>query len=129
MTTTQEDKTSLRYFDNAGKKDNGKCDGCNDFDNDEKHELTYVKWTHNDPTGEQGWAYDEGEQVKGYYCPDCLNSIRTLQRNRTTANTYKVIIFHELEVQAQSEKEASDIAFATRAKLNIRNLRVKITEE
>jgi hypothetical protein len=109
-------------------KTNGKCDGCNDFDNDEKHDLTYVSWVHSDPTGAEGWAYDEGERVKGHYCPDCFSSIRKVQRKRQTVNTYTVTIFHQMEVEAQNEKEASDIAFATRAKLNVRELRVKVEE-
>lgn len=116
MTTTTENK------------DNGKCDGCNDFDNDVKHDLTLVTWTHNDPTGEEGWAYDEGERVTGRYCPDCLSSIRKVQRKRQSSNTYTVTIFHEMEVQAQNEREASELAFATRAKLNVRELRVKVEE-
>jgi hypothetical protein len=118
MTTTTQPTTE--------NKTNGKCDGCNDFDNDEKHDLTYVSWVHSDPTHEEGWAYDEGERVTGHYCPDCLASIRKVQRKRHTATTYTVTIFHQVDVQAQNEREASELAFAIRAKLNVRELRVKI---
>lgn len=54
-------------------KDNGKCDGCNDYDNDEKHPLTKRTWTHYDH--DSGWAYEDGERVRGAYCPDCLADI------------------------------------------------------
>jgi hypothetical protein len=121
MTTT----TPLTTTEN---KTNGKCDGCNDFDNDEKHPLTYVAWTHHDPTHEEGWAYEDGQRVTGLYCPDCVASIRKVEHKRQTAKTYTVTIFQQVEVQAQSEREASELAFAIRAKLNVRELRVKIQE-
>ena len=64
MTTTQITETG---------KTNDKCDGCNDYDNDAKHPLTKRTWTHYDY--DTGWAYEEGERVRGHYCPSCLASI------------------------------------------------------
>jgi len=64
MTTTQITETG---------KTNDKCDGCNDFDNEEKHPLTKRTWTHYDH--DTGWAYEEGERVRGQYCPQCLADI------------------------------------------------------
>ena len=64
MTTTQITETG---------KTNRKCDGCNDYDNDAKHPLTQRTWTHYDHGN--GWAYAEGERIKGLYCPECLADI------------------------------------------------------
>ena len=107
-------------------KNNGKCDGCNDFDNDEKHPLTYISWVHHDPRGEEGWAYEDGERVKGQYCPDCMSSIRSLQRRHQQRTVYTVTLMYETEVYAMSESEALDMAFAQRRKLDVRDLRIKV---
>lgn len=109
-------------------KNNGKCDACNDFDNPEHAPLVYISWIHHDPTSAEGWSYEQGERVKGYYCLECLNSIRKLQHKHAEFKTYTITMSHTVDVEASNEHEASSIAFAIRGKLDMRSLKVTIDE-
>ena len=40
--------------------------------------LTKRVWTHNDPYETSEWAYEDGEAVRGVYCPECIKDIDNL---------------------------------------------------
>lgn len=71
-----------------------------------------MTWTHNDPEGDEGWAYDQGELIRGEYCPDCLSSIARLRHNWNTMHNFVVYVTTKLEIRAKSEDEAVRIARA-----------------
>lgn len=46
------------------------CPACGD---DTYSNYTFRKWTHYDH--DSTWAYEDGERVQGWYCPDCVADI------------------------------------------------------
>lgn len=48
------------------------CEGCAYPSND----LKPMSWTHNQRATSEGWCGEDGQIHRGFYCPECIRSIK-----------------------------------------------------